>query len=164
MLPEFIRNNKSHIVYILLLIGVLGVGYNLFSRKPKEIIKTEFKEKIVYRDVIKEKKIYVDRTITITKANGDVIVKTDKSKSRTKVADKKETSTTVSKVEVQKFLSRYTVDVMFPFNTGSLMNPSLDPRNIMVMGGMRIGDLPLFLTIGTDGHFDKIIVGVRIEF
>ena len=53
---------------------------------------------------------------------------------------------------------------MFPFNTGSLMNPSLDPRNIMVMGGMRIGDLPLFLTIGTDGHFDKIIVGVRIEF
>jgi hypothetical protein len=161
---DFIRNNKSHITYILLIVGVIVIGYNLLSRKPKEIIKTEFKEKIVYRDVVKEKNVYVDRTTTVTKANGDVIVTTDKTRSNERVDDKQRISDITVNTEVQKFLSRYSVDAMFPFDVGSILNPALDPRNIQVMGGIRMGDLPLFLTVGTDGHFNKAIVGLRIEF
>jgi len=163
MLKEFIVNQKTHIIYVIVLLVVAGVGYNLLSRKPKEIIKTETKIVEVAKDVVKVEKVFVDKIIVTKKRNGDVITETDKSRIEEQTVDKSHSVATVTKTEVVKFMSRYSIDVMYPLGIENILNPSLDPRNIQVMAGVRVFSLPVFVTAGTDGHFNKIILGVRVE-
>jgi len=159
----WISNQKTHIIYIILIVICLGVGYNLLSRKPKEIIKTLVETKVVIKEVEKEKKIFVDRVTTIKKINGDVITIKDNSRKEERILAKTSEAVTISKTEVIKFLSSYSVDVMFPINPLQITSaPNLLDTQVSV--GIRLFDLPLFTVVGVDLHFNKVLIGARLEF
>lgn len=163
MMKQFIVNQKTHIIYGILLVVLGSIAFHLFSSKPKEIIKTEIKTKIVYRDVIKEKKVYVDKTTTIKKKNGDVVTIVDNSTSENIVYDKTKSEDTVSKSEVQRFMSSYTIDLMYPIINQSL-SINKNPLDLQIIGGIRIFSLPVFLTAGSNLQFNQVLIGTRVEF
>ena len=165
-------NNKTHIIYVTVIAALLLVSYFLLSRKPKEIIKTEvvtkIETKVVTKDVIKTQKVYVDRIKEIKKSNGDIITETTHSYSDNEIKDnsksKNYTKDVVSKQEVIKFLSNYTLDVMYPMTVKNMYSPVFNPLDLQALVGVRLFGTPFFITAGTDGHFNKILVGARVEF
>lgn len=165
---SILTNNKTHIIYGVLILVLVSICYNFFRQKPKEIIKTltetKIEKQIVNRDVVKTQTVYVDRVIETKKANGDVITETQHvrkdsdTKDKTKIKDSQEM--VISKTEVIKFLSSYTIDVMYPVT----FDPVFNPLDLQIMGGVRVFSLPVFITFGTNGHLNQFLVGARIEF
>lgn len=165
MKPVFtwLLDQKLHLIYCSIVIICLVIGYNLLNRKPKEIIKTVTITKVVTKEVEKEKLVYTDRITTIKKANGDIVTISDKSHTDMKILAKTSEVDKISKTEVIKFLSKYSIDVLYPINP---LQVSLvpNPLDIQVSVGIRVFDLPLFAIIGIDGHFNKVLMGARLEF
>ena len=167
-----LREQKTHIIYGVVIVLLASVAYHFLVRKPTEIIKTKvetrIETKVINRDVLKTRIVYIDKVIQTKKTNGDVVTETDHTLSEYNVTDKsKSTDTikdTISQKEVIKFMNNYSVDVMYPITVQNIYSSAFNPLNLQVMGGMRIFDFPLFVTAGSDGHFNKILVGLRLEF
>lgn len=169
-ITDTLVKQKTHIIYGVVILVLCSVGYHFFSKTPSEIIKTKvetkIETKIVNKDVVRTKTVFVDKVKETKKANGDVIVETSHIRSSDDTKDKStikdDLKSTVTTTEVIKFMKRYSIDVMYPMSISNIA--AFKPLDIQVMVGVRIFSLPVFATIGTDGHFDKIIVGARMEF
>lgn len=166
-----IVNQKSHIIYGVIILIVASVAYHFFKKDPEKIVttltKTVTQVQTVDKIVNKDRIVYVDKTITTRKKNGDVIVEVDHANSDTKtdttVQSKTETQTMVSKTTVQTFMKNYSIEAMFPLDP---LNPAAlpNPLDTQISLGVRIFSLPAFAVIGTDGHFNKVLIGLRVEF
>jgi hypothetical protein len=154
---------KTHILYGVIIVVIASVAYHLISAKPKEIIKTQIETKVVNNDVVKTQTVFVDRVITTKKTNGDIITEVDHSHITDEFIDKTSSKDTISKTEVIKFLSSYSIDVMYPLTLKDITNPILNPLDTQLLLGVRVFDFPVFVTAGTNLHLNQVIVGLRIE-
>lgn len=165
-ITSFVKEQKTHITYGLILIGLTAVGYNLLSRKPKEVIKTVVETKIVNRDVVKTKTQYVDRVIVKTDKDGGTTTTTEHVVTDGSSTDKTKSQALFISQTTTKYLSRYSLDIQYPIvvSFSGLNFPTFDPKSIRVTGGYRLFDSPIFVTLGTNIGFDTILIGVRYEF
>lgn len=167
----FLKNQKTHVFYVFLILALFGIGSWLFKTHPREIIKTVTQTKVVNRDVVKVQKQYIDRVIVDKKKDGDVVTTTEHVSNDDTTTDKSKIATTfISKTDI-KYLSRYTLGTYYtiPLHLTSFsnMNPfasPFDPQNLTLMGGIRIFNSPIFFNLGTNGLFNQILVGFTIEF
>jgi hypothetical protein len=170
-LVDTLQTNKTHIIYGIGLILLGSVAYHFFKKDPVKVVTVETKvvtqEKIVNKIVYVDRKIAVDKTITTHKANGDTVIEVNKShidivsKSDTKSTEKiAETNTKSTEVT---FMKNYTIDVLFPINP---LQPTAvpNPLDTQLLIGMRIFSFPVFVVSGTDFHFNKVLIGARLEF
>lgn len=128
----------------------------------KEVVKIEYRD----REVVK----YVDRVVKEktrkVKPDGTIIERERDTTQNTK-EEKTENTRTEESVVSRAAPSRYSL--------GLAIIPSLEPKNIMDFreqtfrfdAGVRLGNLPLFLTTGFDTNlrsFDRFSLGLRVEF
>ena len=171
---SMILANKTHIIYGVLIILIGSIAYHFFKKDPEKITTTPTKVvtqlQTVEKVVTKDKVVYVDRVIVTTdhKKNGDVIVtkEVDHQHSDTQLAAKTDSQThtqsTEQKQVVESFMKNYSVEGLFPVNP---FNPLLpNPLDTQVNFGMRVFDLPVFAVVGTNGHLNQLMVGLRVEF
>jgi len=156
-------NKVIHLIYLGVLLIVVGVGFTFFKSKPKEKIVTVTETKIVYRDVIKEKKVFVDRTIVTRKADGDVITETIRDRSNITAETKTQVSSVASTKTVEKFMSSYSIDALYSIPRDSITSPSFNYKNVEINVGIRVFNLPVFALIGTEGTFNNLKLGLRVE-
>jgi len=160
-----IANQKLHIIYGIIIILVGSLAYHFFKKDPaiitKTLTKVITKVQTVEKVVTKDKVVYVTRTITTHKKDGDVVVEVDHEKDTSQVhADTKSkdiTKSTVTQKTVETFLKNYSIEAFFPTN-------SFTPTGGTYMMGMRVFTLPVFVEVGTTGHFNQALVGLRLEF
>lgn len=123
----------------------------------KEVVRVEWRDRVVNKDVVVTK--------VITKPDGTKVVVESKDKSTT--TDKSGSTTTTEEKQVERIqpwavpLARYSVSVGMP----ALPFPSYtDIRQYQVEGAIRLGDLPLWLTIGGQPLQKEVYLGLRVEF
>jgi exopolysaccharide biosynthesis protein len=112
MIPEFIVKQKTHIIYGIILLIILGVGYNLLSSKPKEIIKTLTVTKEVVKNVVQTRTQFIDRKIEVKSKDGTDTITTEHIVNDSNTVSKTKLDETISKKEVEKFLSKYSLTVL----------------------------------------------------
>lgn len=164
-------NQKTHIIYGVIIILIASVAYHFFKKDPEKIVTTLTKivtqVKTVEQIVTKDKIVYVDRTITTHKKDGDIIVEVDHehdaivthsdTKSTQKVIE------SVTKQTVTTFMKNYSLEVMFPiYNNSFALNTN--PLDTQLSVGTRIFSSPLWLVVGTNFHFNQLLIGARTEF
>lgn len=167
-------NQKTHIIYAVIIVIIASVGYHFFKKDPVKIVttvtKVETKVQTVQKIVNKDRIVYVNRTIkTIDKkANGEIVttIETDKGHSDTKTnsntSSRTQTDTTITAKTVETFMKNYTVDALFPINP---FNPALpNPLDTQVLLGVRIFDLPAYMVVGTTVRLNTALIGIRLEF
>lgn len=148
--------DKNKLLPYLLAIGATAVVVYQSTKQPTILEKTQVKvvtktvDKVVYKDRVK-----VVRQV-VTKPDGTKI-ETDtrdetKSGSHTKKSEK---DTTKSTVYISR-LPSYSLGVHCDIRNCA------DFTSYQVMGGFRLGQLPLNLEIG--GGFKGILIGVRYDF
>lgn len=162
-LATMVSSNKTHIIYIAILIGVIGAAYTLLSRKPKEIIKTQKVTETVTKVIVQKADVKTHIVTETKKSNGDVVTQTEDivDNSTTKTQDKE--SLTITKTEVQKFLSSYTISAMYPLSTKDIANPVFNPLNLQIVGGIRVFSLPIFFNVGANVKLNTVLLGVTLE-
>jgi len=143
---------KTHIIYGVIIVLIGSVAYHFFKKDPEIITKTLTKIQTVTQDKV----VYVDRVIITKKKNGDVIREVDHQHSDTKTKD---VATTTQK-EVQSFMKNYSIEFMFPPQIPTLSG--LYQSQVSV--GMRIFSTPLWVVAGINGQFNAPMVGIRWEF
>lgn len=163
---KFIQEQKTHIIYGVIMIGLAAVGYNLLSSKPKEVVKTVVETKIVNRDVVKTQVKYVDRVIVKTEKDGTTTTTTEHVVTDGSISDKSKSQQKFVSQTTIKYLSRYSLEIQYPITVSftGLNLPSFDPKNLRVIGGIRVFETPIFLTLGTDIGLNSALIGVRYEF
>jgi len=162
MIPA-ITNNKTHIIYGVVIALILGAGYTLLSRKPKEVIKTEIITKEVAKNVIVYKDRIINRTIVTKKKDGTEITVTENITDKGTIIDKSKEQTTVTKQEVDKFLSKYTIQALYPISFSDITKPGFNVLDTQIIGGVRVFDLPVLVNIGTNVRFSQVFIGLTIE-
>lgn len=164
---DFLKKYQIHFWYIFAIIGLFAIGYNLFVSHPKEIVKTVTMTQYVDRNIVKTQKQVVDRTIVKKDSDGSVTTTTEHITDSDKSTDKSKIDTKfISKTDVS-YLSRYTLGAFYPIPIPSLtsMNmPVFKPTNLIVMGGVRIFNSPIFFNLGTNVGLNSILVGITVEF
>lgn len=170
MILQTLNSQRTHIIYGAIILMIGSLAYHFFKKDPEKIVttltKTETKIQTVDRIVNKDRIVYIDRTITTHKANGDVVVEVDKEHADTKTnSDTKikiQDTTLVSKTSVESFMKNYSVETLFPVNP---INPRLpNPLDIQGSFGMRLFSTPLWGMVGTTGHFNTALLGLRYEY
>lgn len=168
-------NQKTHIIYGVIIVLIASLAYHFFKKDPEKIIttvtKTDVKIQTVEKIVTKDRIVYRDRHIVTvtTKANGDIITRTEDNKehSITKTKDKARTTIkekqTETKQVVETFMKNYSIEVMFPILNNSFA-PNTNPLDTQVSFGTRIFSTPLWLVAGSTFHFNQFFIGVRYEF
>ena len=162
---EFLKSQKTHLLYIIAIVVILGVGYNLFSRKPKEVVKTVIETKYVNRNIVKTEKQYVDRVIVTKAPDGTTTTTTEKVTTADTSVDKSRAGSSYISKTSTSYLSRYSLDIQYPIAFSYVnFQPVWDVKSLIVTGGVRIGDLPAFVTLGTNVGLNQALVGFRLEF
>ena len=167
----WLNAQKTHIIYIIIILGVASVAYHFFNKPPEKVTqvvtKTVTKTQVITKVVTKDRLVYVDKTITTKKANGDVITETDHEHSDTKTdTDLKQTKALTSNstsTTITSYQKPYSLGVLVPFNP---LSPASVPNLLdsQVDFGVRILDSDWFAVVSTDPKFNKIMVGLRVEF
>lgn len=170
-ITSFLSTQKTHIIYGGIILVVASIAYHFFKKDPEVITKVLTKVvtqvQTVEKVVTKDKIVYVTRTITTHKKDGDVIVEVDHEKDDTEVhknvASTTKTQSTVTEKTVESFMKSYSIEAMFPVNP--LNSTSLpDPLATQVQFGVRLFGTPVWAEIGTNGHLNTVLVGLRVEF
>lgn len=147
---------KSKLVpYALAILATAAVVYQAV-KKPEVYEKTRVKvvtktvDRIVYRDRVRKVKE------VITKPDGTKIDREtiDEDKSKSKTRDK--TKTTDKLTVISHRLPNYSLSIHCDVRSCSSYS------SYQVLGGFRLGQLPLNLEVG--GGFNGILVGVRYDF
>lgn len=170
MILQALQAQKVHIIYGVIILVIGSLAYHFFKKDPEKIVttltKTETKIQTVDRLVNKDRIVYVDRTITTHKSNGDVVVEVDKEHDDTKTSSdtktKSQDTILVSKTTMESFMKNYSVETLFPMNP---FNPSFpNPLDTQLTVGMRIFSTPLWMVAGTTGRLNTALIGLRLEF
>jgi LPS O-antigen subunit length determinant protein (WzzB/FepE family) len=156
-------NQKTHIIYIAILLGVIGVAYNLLSNKPKEIIKTQVVTKVETKEVKVATNTVTHRVTQTKKLDGEIVTETEDIVDKGVTTSKDKENLSITKTEVQKFLSKYTLSAFYPLTTKDILNPVFNPANLQIVGGMRVFSLPILLNVGASVKLDTVLVGVTVE-
>ena len=154
-----IYNQKTHIIWGLVVVAIASVAYHFFKKDPVTLTKTQVQtvEKVVSKDRI----VYVDRTTTTHKKNGDVIVTVEHVNDSTKLDSK--TNSQLSQKIVESFMKNYSISVMFPVLNNSL-NVNSNPVDTRFMLGVRVFSSPIFLEAGSNVRLNELTLGLRLEF
>lgn len=164
---SFIKDQKTHVIYGLLIVGLVAVGYNLLSSKPREITKTITQTKVVNRDVVRTQKQYVDRVIVKTEKNGETTTTTEHVVTDGSSIDKSKSQSLFTKSTQISYLSRYSLDIQYPIPLAMVPNIRsvvFNPTSLIVTGGYRLFNSPIFVTLGANIGFDTLLIGVRYEW
>jgi len=162
-----IKNNYHHIIYGIIIIALAGGVYHFFKKEPEKIIQTVTKVVTQVKTVDKDRIVYVDRTITTTKPDGEKIVEVDHEHSNTDTkADIKSITDTHSvsqSTTVTSFQKNYSIETLFQIDP---LNPTKmpDPRNNLFEFGYRLFGSDLWGVVGTTGRLDKLYLGLRYDF
>lgn len=170
-LATTILSQKTHIIYGIIIVLIASVAYHFFKKDPEIITKTltkvQTKIQTVTKVVTKDKIVYVDRTITTHKVNGDTIVEVDHEHSDTAtkadIDTKTKTQTTVISKTTESFMKNYSIEAMFPIYNDSF-SFNTNPLDTQISFGVRVFSLPVFAVVGTNFHFNQALVGLRMEF
>ncbi len=161
---KFMKEQKTHIVYIVVILVILALGYTLLVPKPAEVIKTVSKAQIQNNNIVTTRKQQIDRTTVKKDKDGDITtvvehivdsdVSIDKSKSK---------STFESKTQII-YKPRYTLGSYYTIPIDTFKIPTIfEPNNLTILGGVRLFNLPVFVNIGTNGNFNQAIIGFTLE-
>lgn len=160
----FLKEQKTHLIYIAVIFLILAVGYNLVSSKPKEIITTQIQTKLVDRNIVKTKTQYIDRIIVKKDVNGTITTTTEKERDRDTSVDKSKLQTkNISKTEIIN-VSHYTLGVLYPLSFTNFTVPVFNPLDLQVIGGMRVFNSPILLNLGTNIRLNQAFIGLTVEF
>ncbi len=163
-----------HTYYISgIVIAVIG-GVYFYHSHPKIEIKTvtttEIKtvDRVVYVDRVIDRNIVTHTKKTIHRKNGDIITIASNSQDLSKVDTKSQSNTKSQEKDVTKtvdkkiYQSSYQFTVLYPTQFSSLTSP-LDYTNTQAIVGARLGNLPLFLDLGTNLKFNQVSIGLTLE-
>lgn len=161
---EFIKSQKTHLVYLGIIGGLILVYFSLLSKKPAMVVQTQSKASAENRNIVKTKKQSVDRTIVKKDKDGSITTTTEHIVDNDSVVDKTKKKAEFTSSTTTTYLTRYSLDVQYPVIFGHYQVNPFDAKKVIVTGGYRIFNSPIFLTLGTNVGFDSILVGVRYEF
>jgi len=175
-----------YLTYALL---VISIGYALmanrsvsyqksqtsFWEQQYESSRLEFEsKKSIYEKNIKELRSRDTKVVEIiTKPDGTIINRTEETTDRVEIRDEESSSSesetsseenvtdnqtkSEASAETHNSLSRYAISAFHPADP-------FDVRNIRFDVGARLGNLPLWGVVGSDGKFSNVYFGVRYEF
>lgn len=159
---QFLKDQKTHIMYGIIILALAGFTYNLFIRKPAEIIKTITETKVVNKNVVKTQVKYVDRVITKTEKDGTITTTTEHTVTDNTFTDKTKSADMFVSKTTTIYLSRYSLEVQYPIKVTTI--GVFNPKEVIFTGGYRLFNFPIFVTLGTNIGFDSLLIGVRYEF
>ncbi len=168
----FLSAQKTHIIYGLVIVGLLGVSYRLFVRKPETIVQTKVETKVVTIVQTKLVKVHdnivTHKKIVTTKKDGTKIVETDSSvnKSVSDTSQKVSKSDTLSLTQqtVTSYAPNYTLSVLYPIPLTGVFSPtSYTAQNTEVILGKRLWGSPIFVNVGTNFGLNTVLAGVTLE-
>lgn len=176
---EFLKSNKIHVFYVVVILAVIGGGYSLFVTHPREKVVTKIVTEVVTKVVTKVKvqrvqvhdNIVTNRKKVTTKPDGTVVTEEDNITNKSVISrfslDKeKEKNSSISQLsEITKttFAPKYTLSMLYLLPTVDLLNPTFQYQNVMFVGGVRLGNSPLLINVGTDTMFKTGILGITME-
>lgn len=169
---SILNSQKTHIIYCAIIVVVAGGAFYLFKTHPKEVIKTQTVTQIVTKTVVQTKVVH-DNIVTVkhiftTKPDGTKIVEVVSTKNTSvldvsKAIAKSDTLVNTKTTDI-KYQSNYSLQLLQPFTYHELFTGTPDPRNMEIIGGVRLFGSPVFLNVGTTPLFDKVFIGATIEF
>lgn len=170
-LLEFLGSQKTHIIYGIVILVLILIGYELFSRKPTTITQTKTVIQTVVKTVVQKvlvhSNVVTNRTIQTKKPDGTIVTETDKivDKTTTKSDTRKNSiiNTAISEKTVTSFLSKYTLSVFYPIPTNQLIHPEFTAGNTELILGKRLGQSPVLLQIGTTLNLKSLLFGITLE-
>jgi hypothetical protein len=163
---SFIQAQKTHVIYGVLIVGLVAIGSFFLSRKPTEVVKTVTKTNTVDRNIVQTKVQYVDRVIVKKDANGSITTTTEHIGTDDTTTDKSRLKSTFASTEKTSYLTRYSLGIKYPVTltyTGINLTPT-QIKEIQIEGGIRLFSLPIFATITTNIGLNQYFLGVRYEF
>lgn len=161
---SFLKEQKTHVIYVAVIIGLMALASYFFTSKPKEITKTVTQTKIVDHNIVKTKVQYVDRTIVKKDKDGDVTTTTEHITTDNTSTDKSKSNTSFTSSTTVSYLSRYSLDIQYPVHLVNLVPGTFDAKQLIFTGGYRLFSSPVFVTLGTNVGFDSLLIGVRYEW
>lgn len=151
-LKTFLLDNKGKLIALVIVLAI--TLYFFPSSKSKTTITTETKSNEVSK--------WETKTVTTIKGTGKDRVETV---SRDTVGTDNKTSDTKTQTIIVNALSRYSVEMIMPLSIvpgSTFLLPDYSQTQVLV--GRRILDFPVFVELGTNGHFNQVLVGLRFEF
>lgn len=180
MILNFLKKKETLVVGFVIVL-CLSLAYSLFFKQPKTITKTEVVTKtvvqVVTKEVIKEVQVKANIATTHTtetkRPDGTTITETTSvldtsvtnTNSQTTLTNHTQETLVSAKSEKITNQSTYTLGVLYPLPlTVNALKAPFTVSEVQLVGGVRVFNLPVFVNIGTNMHFNQVLVGLTIEF
>lgn len=163
---------KLHLVYGVIIIGLILGIVHYFNKPPEQLIKTLTKvvtqvqtvEKIVTKDRI----VYVDRKIVTKKKNGDIITETDHEHAATVTQAATDTQTQTKSQTTEEmqtaFMKKYSIDYSYKPLYNGTWDPHPNLQNSVFGFGYRLGDSSISAITSISDGGKSISTGIRYDF
>jgi hypothetical protein len=163
---DFIKSQKTHIIYILIIVGMAIAGSFFFFSGKAETIRTITKTNTVDRNIVKTKTQYIDRVIVKKETDGSTTTTTEHISSGGSTTDKSKSASSFSDMTKTTYLSRYSLGVNYPMPLSftNFQPGGFNVKSLQIEGGVRLFNSPIFVTLGTNVGLDTVLVGFRVEF
>ncbi len=161
---NILYNQKTHIIYGLIILGIIAGAYSLFVTHPKTITKTEVVTKVVNKTQVVHDHITTTKYITLKKKDGSVLTEKIVSKDTSLINSSSTSNFSETKTETRTNQSKYSLSIIQPFEYNQLLTGTPNPANMEIIGGVRLFNSPILLQIGTTPLFNKVFTGVTVEF
>jgi hypothetical protein len=151
---------KYSIFFIIIIVVNIVVWFYINSLRPKEIVKTVTETKEVIKYVYKEDNTQIDRVIRKKYRNGTSVVTVERVRDKSNMVSESEEDKKISVSEhINTPSPSYIVEAQIP-----ILTEFPDYKHMQFIFGARIGNFPIFLTVGTNTYVNKFTLGSIIEF
>lgn len=164
MIVTYIKAHWRGLLEGLAVILVILLAYHSFH-VPSYSVKKEESHQVVVDKKKQTKTKWKKKIVTTTtvKKDGTEVVQKTETDSGSKVAQVSNKGTDTVTKTVEKSIAHYSVDLTQLFPHWNLTQ-TYDPVNTQLSAGVRVLDTPFWVTVGTDGDFNMISAGIRVEF